>query len=306
VVPIIAGDRVFTYGAMGELRCLELATGKLIWERKTFDEFNSKKPFRGEPPEGYFGIGSSPIIERNKIIVNVGGDTAGAGVVAFALDSGKTLWKATAERASYSSPLAATIGETRHLIFVTRLNVVSLDPDNGNIRFQFPFGRTGPTVNAASPVVFGDRLLVTASYGVGSVFARITAGGAEVLWRDPDILASQYTTCIEKDGLLYGIDGRQDGPPADLKCIDPAAQKTLWTVPGFGYATLLRAGDALLILKTDGTLVLAAAEPQAYRELARAEVTRETVRALPALADGRLYVRDTGGLKCLELRAASE
>jgi outer membrane protein assembly factor BamB len=301
-VPIIAAGRVYVHGAMGDLRCLDAATGKILWARSTYEEFSSKKPFRGEPPEGYFGRAASPIVEGDKVIVNVGGDTQEAGIVAFAADTGRTVWKATAERASYSSPVAATVGGVRHVIFVTRLNVVSLDPESGKVRFQFPFGRTGPTVNAANPVIWDGHLFVTASYGIGSALAKISGDHAEVLWRDPGILASQYTTCVEKDGCLFGIHGRQDGPPAELRCLDPRARKVLWSQPSFGYATLIRAGDKLLILKTDGTLVLAAANPHKYEELARTQVCDTTTRALPALADGLLYVRDTKVLKCVDLR----
>src|SRR5208283_130882 len=111
---------------------------------------------------------------------------------------------------------------------------------------------------------------------------------AEVLWRDPDIMASQYATCIEHDGNLYGVEGRQDGPPADLRCFDAKACKVLWTQPAFGYASLIRAGDKLLILTTEGTLVLAAANPHKYQELARRQISETTVRALPALAEGLL------------------
>jgi hypothetical protein len=301
-VPLIARDRVFVYGAMGELRSLDLSTGKVRWERKTFEEFNSKRPFHGEPPEGYFGVASSPIVEDDKIIVNVGGDEDNSGIVAFAADTGRTVWRATRERASYSSPVAVSVEGTRHVIFVTRLRVVSLDPANGRVRLEFPFGRTGATVSAANPVVFDGHLFVTASYGIGSVLARIDGNGGEVLWRDREILASQYTTCVERDGCLFGIHGRQDGPPAELRCFDPRARKVLWRQPDFGYATLIRCGDRLLILKTDGILVLAAANHEKYEELASARVCENTARALPALSGGLLYVRDTDQLKCLDLR----
>ena len=150
-----------------------------------------------------------------------------SGIVAFAADTGKLLWQATGERASYSSPVAVTVGGVRHVIFVTRLNVVSINPADGSERFRFPFGKLGPTVNAANPVVFDEHLLVTASYGIGAVLAKIGQDGATVVWRDRDILASQYTTCVEKDGILYGIHGRQDGPPAELRCFDPMAQGPL-------------------------------------------------------------------------------
>jgi hypothetical protein len=170
------------------------------------------------------------------------------------------------------------------------------------VRFQFPFGRIGTTVNGASPVVFDGHLFVTASYRIGSVFAKINGDAAEVLWRDPAILASQYTTCVESGGSLFGIHGRQDGPLAELRCFDPKARKILWAEPSFGYATLILVGDKLLILKTDGTLVLAAANPNKYEELARTQVCENTTRALPALAEGLLYVRDTQVLKCIDLR----
>jgi outer membrane protein assembly factor BamB len=299
---IIAHGRVYVYGAAGYLRCLDARTGRMIWGRDTYEEFNSKADFHGEPPQGYFGIADSPIVEGDKLLVNVGGDATEAGIVAFAADTGRTLWKATRERASYASPVAVTVGGVRHVIFVTRLSVVSLDPDNGKVRFQFHFGRAGPTVNAASPVVVDGHLFVTASYGIGSVLAQLRGDRAFVLWRDPDILASQYTTCVESGGYLFGVHGRQDGPPAELRCIDPKAQKVLWTQPSFGYATLIRADNKLLIMKTDGTLVLAAVNPDKYEELARMRVCENVTRALPALAEGLLYVRDTKVLKCIDLR----
>lgn len=297
--PVIDRGRVYVHGAMGNLHCLDLATGETLWSRDTFADFGSKQPFRGEPPEGYFGMASTPIVEGDNVLLNVGGDAQEAGIVAFSRATGNTVWKATRERASYSSPVAVTVDGVRHVIFVTRLSVLSLDPATGRVRFQFPFGRLGPTVNAASPVVFDSHLFVTASYGVGGLLARISSDNAEVLWRDSKVLASQYTTCVEHEGCLFGIHGRQDGRPADLKCFNPKSRQVRWIEPLFGYATLLKAGHKLLILKTDGVLVLAAANLDRYEELARARVADTTTRALPALAAGRLYLRDTRTLRCL-------
>jgi hypothetical protein len=198
--------------------------------------------------------------------------------------------------------VATTVDGKRHVIFVTRLNVVSLDPATGEVRFRFPFGRIGPTVNAANPLVVDGHVFVTSSYGIGSVLARIGGDGAEIVWRDTEVLASQYTTCVEHDGHLFGINGRQDGPPPDLTCFDPKTREVAWTQPSFGYATLLKAGDKLLIVKTDGNLVLAAMNVDEYEELTRARICETTIRALPALAGGLLYVRDTRVLKCLDLR----
>lgn len=301
-VPIIHNGRVFVYGARGGLHCLDRKTGRKIWSRDTYEDYNSKRPFRGEPPEGYFGIGSTPLVEGNKLLVNVGGAAQKAGIVAFDLESGQTVWKSTEERASYSAPTAVTVDGVRHVIFAARFNVVSINPDNGEVRFRFPFGRPGPNVTAATPLAFDGHLFVTAAYGFGAVFAKLEKDDADILWRSDDVLSSHYTTSILHEGHLYGIHGRQDVGVADLRCFDPRTQEIHWTQNDFGYATLIRADGKLLILKTDGELVLAEPTPNRYHELDRARLFNNTTRALPALSEGRLYVRDTETLKCIDLR----
>jgi outer membrane protein assembly factor BamB len=289
-VPIIHLGRVYLLGPGGELACVTLEGGKKVWSRQVYREFDA--------PEGYFGAGSSPIVEGDKLLLNVGGRD-GAGLVAFSLADGKTVWKATDEAASYSSPAAATIDGVRHVVFVTRLNVVSVDPQQGSVRFQFPFGARGPTVNAANPLILGDHVFVSASYGVGAQWAKIGPRRATTVWESDDVMSSQYTTCVEKDGVLYGIDGRQDLGVARLRAFDPTTGKVHWTKEGFGTGNLILAGDKLLIMKTDGQLILADPSPESYRPLATAQLFDTTVQALPALSDGLFFARDTKTLKCV-------
>ncbi len=300
-VPLIHNGQIFIYGALGGLRAIDLATGNKRWERDTFEEFNSKKRVRGEPAEGYFGIGSTPILVDGKLLVNVGGDTNQAGIVAFDPANGKTLWTATSERASYSSPIAAVFGDTKHVIFAARFNIVSVDPANGHERFRFPFGRPGPNVTAANPLVLGNKVFVSASYGFGATLAEIGPAGAKIVWHNDDVMSSQYTTCVEDNGFLYGIHGRQDVGLATLRCFDPLTQKIHWSQEDFGYATLIKADGKLLILKTDGELVLAEVNPKEFHELARASIFKTETRALPALSDGLLFARDTRSFKCLSV-----
>jgi outer membrane protein assembly factor BamB len=238
----------------------------------------------------------------DKLIVNVGGDQADAGMVAFALKDGQTLWKSTKERAGYSSPVLAVVNGLRHVICITRLSVISIDPTNGKLQFQFPFNGPGPKVSAANPVILGDDVFVTASYAAGAVVANIQPKAAKILWQSDEVLSSQYTTPIAVDGKLIGIHGRQDVGEPILRCIDPQTQKVLWEKPGLGYATLIAADGKLLILTTEGELILASLDTTAYRELARATLSNRTIRALPALSKGLLYVRDTDTLKCFDLR----
>jgi outer membrane protein assembly factor BamB len=197
--------------------------------------------------------------------------------------------------------VSATIDGVRHVVFVTRLNVVSVDPRTGAVRFQFPFGQRGPTVNAANPLILGDHVFVSASYGVGAQWAKVGAKRATTVWENDDVMSSQYTTCVEKDGMLYGIDGRQDVGVARLRAFDPKTGKVYWTEEGFGTGNFILAGDKLLIMKTDGELILAEPSPKAYRPLAKARLFDTTVQALPALSNGLLFARDTQSLKCVQV-----
>jgi len=291
-VPLIHDGKVFALGVAGALRCHDLANGDKRWQRELLKDF--------DVPPSYFGVGSTPVVVGDKLLVNVGG-REGAGIVAFNIADGTRAWKATDEGASYSSPTVTTIGGKTLAVFVTRLNVVGLDSATGEVRFRFPFGQRGPTVNAATPLVIDSHLFVSSSYGVGAVWAKLTPTGAKELWRSDEVMSSQYTTCVYKDGALFGIDGRQDLPPAHLRCFDPRTQKVFWTEENFGTGNLILAGDKLLILKTDGELILAAADKSRYRQLARAQVLEGTAQPLPALARGLLYVRDETTLKCLDV-----
>ena len=296
-VPLIHERRVYVFGSAGGLRALDAKNGNVIWTRETHRDFGAK--------EGYFGAGSTPLIEGDRLIVNVG-SRDGAAVVAFDRSTGKTLWRAVDDVASYSSPIAATVDNVRHVILVTRFNAVSVDPMDGAVRFIFPFGKRGPTVNGSSPIVIDGHLFLTASYGIGSVLRRIHPTTADEVWQDQQLMASQYATCVQSDGLLYGLDGRQDGGrrSATLKCFNPKTRRLHWSKDGFDYGTPIKADGKLIVLTSGGDLILTSLNSERYHELARASVLEDTPRGyrLPALANGRLYVRDNHSLKCLDLR----
>jgi outer membrane protein assembly factor BamB len=306
-VPIIHQGRVYVFGVRGGLRCLDLQTGETVWSQETHRDFGA--------PEGYFGAGSTPIVEGDRLLVNVGAPRGRAGVIAFDLASGHMLWKAVEDHASYSSPVAATIDGVRHVIFVTRLKTLSIDPANGQVRFEFPFGQRGPTVNGASPVVVNGHLFVTAHYGVGAVYAKIGRSSADRVWASDEVISSHYATPIAIDGRLYGLHGQERVTASELRCVDPKpmavssnASRTTrdflihWSRRDFGYGSLIAADGKLLALLTTGDLVLVQPSPDGYRELGRANLFDTTTRALPALANGRLYARDQQSLKCIDLR----
>lgn len=291
-VPTIAGDKIIVFGVAGNLRCLERATGREQWSRETWREFRA--------PEGYFGAGSTPLVHDGRIIVNVGGPK-GAGVVAFALSDGKTLWQTGDDLASYSTPVVMKIGGQDRIVVVARLHCLLLDPATGKELARLPFGARGPTVNAATPLILGDKLFLTASYGIGATLVKVSDTKFEPLWQSDDLLSSQYTTPVMHKGLLYGLHGRQDVGSAELRCVDPANQKVLWSEPRFGAGHLLLVGDSIIAITTDGKLTLLKASGEKYERLAQATLTQGTVQALPAYSNGLLLFRDTGKLYCFDL-----
>jgi outer membrane protein assembly factor BamB len=295
-VPVVAGERVIVLGAAGTLACLDATTGRRQWVRETHRDFAA--------PEGYFGAGATPLVVADRVIVNVGGAKQKAGLVAFDLASGETAWQTLADAASYSAPVAVEVDGKPHVLAVTRLACLLVDAATGEIRWQFPFGQRGPTVNAATPVLLAaNRLLVTAAYGIGTVSASFDGQGATPVWEGVDSLATQYCTPLVVAGHLYAIDGRDDVPPADFKCLDPATGRVLWVERNFGYGTLIAADGRLIAAKTDGELLLVEPDPAALTILARGRPFGRNqagaMRALPALAAGRLYLRDDRRLICL-------
>ncbi|HUG92298.1 MAG TPA: PQQ-binding-like beta-propeller repeat protein, partial [Planctomycetaceae bacterium] len=191
--PLLTETSCYTYGAEGKLVCTDLATGRTLWTRDVLQDFNLRHPESGLP-NWFFGIGCTPVLEGNLLIALVGGQPD-SGVVAFDARTGKTVWEAvgrdtwdgatndTGERfrwtaeeqvVSYSSPIVATIHGRRHLLCFVRQGLVSLDPQTGRVNFKYWFrSRTFESVNAARPVVIGEKIFLTAAYQAGSALLAV-------------------------------------------------------------------------------------------------------------------------------------
>lgn len=288
-VPVIHQDRVFLFGAAGRLHCVDLAKGRELWSR------NLAKDYRAR--DGYFGAGSSPLVVGNLILVNVGGRSTEASIVALDWQSGETRWSALKDDASYSAPILRRSKGMTTALFITRMRLLELNPETGKRIFELPFGKQGPTVNAASPVTIDeDHLFVTASYGIGAQLLSLDSSPPKIVWESDDTLSSQYPTPVHDAGHLYGVHGREDGAPAELRCIEAKTGRTKWQRPQFGMAHLILADGKLLAQRTEGELLLLALTPDRYRELGRVALTENVIaRAQPALSNGRYFVRDNGG-----------
>ncbi len=294
--PTVVDGVVYTFGAEGKLNALALATGKPIWSEDTAKRFGVEK--------GFFGAAGSPIVEDGRVIANVGGKEAG--IVAFDAKTGKVLWTATKDEASYSSGIAATIGGKRLLVFLTRANLIGLEPATGKVQFQKRWrALQQASVNAATPIIvsnpMGDFIFVSAEYGPGAGVFRVNGATLTPLWTDDDTLNNHYATSVYRDGILYGFHGRQEYGQA-LRAVDFRTGKVQWSQERFLAGSLMLVGDKLLILRESGELVLATATPEAFKPIARAQILPATVRAFPALVGGLLYARNIKTMVCVDLR----
>lgn len=287
--PAISEDRVYLLGAGGQFHVLDLQTGKLLWKRNLLTDYRIGRSF--------FGIGTSPLIEENLLVLNIGGQDD-AGIVAFEKTTGKEVWRSTKHEASYASPVVATMDGVRHLIFFTREGLVSLDPKTGDVRFTRPWrARINASVNAATPIVVGDEIFISACYDTGGLLVRGKKDGIEEIWKNNESLICHYSTPVAINEFLFGFDGRQE-EGANFRCVEWKTGKVRWKQDGFGCGSVLAADGKLFVMTEGGELVLVQPTGETYRELARAPVLRGPVRAHLALSGGRLYGRDNRKLVC--------
>lgn len=291
-VPQIVDDWIILHSASGGVHCLAMADGSVRWSRDLRKEFGAD--------DGYFGAGNTPLVSGVVVIVNVGAKKQKAGVVAISLLDGSTFWTATEADAGYASPILyrhgnADSGTPTTAIVPTRLTTYGIDPDTGRVRWEFPFGQRGPTVNAATPIVLTNgHLLQTSSYGIGYVSAQIDATRVEIL-RKGDELASQYATPVAVGNYVYASDGREDGGYGNYKCLDPAAGTVHWEEVGMPICHTIAVDSQdrseLLIVGVDGRVWLAPATQQGFQPIWHSRLPMGKYRALPALSGNRLLVR---------------
>jgi outer membrane protein assembly factor BamB len=328
--PVIDGERVYTMGAEAKLHCLELASGKVMWKRDLRAEY--------KVPQDFFGTASTPLVEGQLLIVNVGAP-GGPSVAALDKATGREVWRAGTEWGpSYASPVPAVVhGRRRVFVFAGGEStppaggLMSIDPATGHVDFAFPWrSRSFESVNASCPVVFDNKVFISASYRTGGALVEVRPDFTHrVLWTTQEF-ALHFNTAIHRDGYLYGFDGRNE-PDASLACVDAATGKVVWRetpewmdtietrgearkqVMGTYRGSLLAVDGAFLCLGEMGHLLWMDLTPRGYKEVSRAWLfaARESW-GLPVLSRGLLYVaqntrdllRGTGPrLLCYDLRA---
>lgn len=294
-VPTIAGETVYIFGAAGNLRCLKLSDGKSVWKRDLFSDYKAN--------EGYFGAGSSPLVIDGQVIVTVGGRNGG--VIALQPESGKTNWKTDSITASYSAPTQISYNGKPAVAALNKLTFQIIAPKSGKLLYETDFGKRGPTVNAALPLVFDNKLFLSSSYNVGAKLIDL-ADSNKTIWENDSSMSSQYTTCIYHAGFLYGTNGREDFGNGALRCVNALTGEVAWEAEEFGLAHLIKVNDQMLIWNIDGTVMLADLNNKSFLKKESAKIFSGNSKSLPALSNGRLFVKSNaesgpGKIVCLQV-----
>ena len=287
--PTVSDGRVYTLGATGILNCLESASGERVW---TFD---ITKNTGAKVPE--WGFAGSPLVEGNKVIVQAGGAPE-ASLAAYDRATGRPLWTAGGGRASYASPMIATLGERRQIVMLNYASCTGHDIETGRVLWQYDWRGAQP--KAAQPVPVGDgRVVISAGYGVGADTFRVAPSDgerwtAEPLWQSRHLRA-KFANFVHRAGHLFGLsDGR-------LTCVDADTGDRAWRGERYGHGQLLLVRDLLLILSERGDIALVEADASRFTERARFHLFDDKTWNSPALAGRYLLVRNHREMACVEL-----
>jgi outer membrane protein assembly factor BamB len=296
--PLIEDDLLYAAGAQGRLVCVKRADGKVCWERDLQADLQLK--------EGLFAFGPGLATDGSRLYLNAGGVDATSGIIALDKRTGQTVWAATDHAMAYTVPRLATIHGCRLLLVLTETGLACLDPDNGHEHWTYPFhSKAADTINAVTPAVQDDLVLLVAGPGPGSVCLRITSDlSHSEVWQDRRVLDSQFNSLVHHAGHVYGFTARRQGGSI-FKCLELATGSLRWE-----YSSPLDRGQAiaangrLILLGEHGLLTSLHLDPA---RLAVISTTSQPLLASPcysspALHHGLLYIRNESTLLCLDLR----
>jgi outer membrane protein assembly factor BamB len=291
--PTLFGNTVITLNAELALQSFDAASGKPLWTRDLMRDHGGQNI--------QWKNAASPLLDGG--LLYVGGGGAGESLLAIEPANGSVVAKAFDEKITHATPTAATILGKRQIIFFLQSGLLAVEPKTLMPLWSYKFPYRVST--AASAVVAGDIVYCSAGYGVGAGAVKLTNAGGK--WEAKEIyrvtgdkqLANHWSTPVVHNGHLYGMFQFKNYGDGPIKCVEIATGKVKWERPGFGPGNVVLAGDKVIALSDAGELVLFAADPTAYKELARAKILEGKCWTTPVLSDGRIYARSTREAVCL-------
>jgi outer membrane protein assembly factor BamB len=281
--------RIYALGATGELRSLDAKTGKAAWSRNILKDNGAQNL--------EWGMSGSPLIVDDKVIVLPGG-TSGKSVAAYNRNTGQPVWQALNDKQAYVSPMLAELAGKRHVVVVTSSRVVGLEARDGSIVWEYPWN-TSMGINCSQPIVVSDnRLFISSGYGKGAALIELTRSGdnlsARTVWENT-AMKNKFNSSVLHEGHIYGLD------EGILTCVDVATGARKWKGGRYGYGQLLLASGHLIVLSDTGELALVKATPDQHTEVAKFSALEGKTWNYPALAGGRLLVRNATHMACYNI-----
>ncbi|HEV8540927.1 MAG TPA: PQQ-binding-like beta-propeller repeat protein [Verrucomicrobiae bacterium] len=287
----IQDHRVYSFGATGILKCIDLAAGNVIWTKDAVQESGARIPD--------WGFASSPLVTGGEVIVSVGG--ADGPLRAYAAQDGKLVWASGRGGPDYSSPVFASFLGTPQIVDFSTVGVVGHAMD-GKVLWEYPWPGGHPHISL--PIVVSSNLFVASSgYGTGAELVRLDhdprdPGGrwnGSRVWKSIG-LKSKFGPLFHYGECVYGLD---DGI---LTCLELKTGQRRWKDGRYGHGQGLLVHDLLLLTSEGGEVILIKPNPEKLMELGRFRVFSEKTWNPPALAGEYLLVRNDQEAACLQLR----
>jgi len=241
------------------------------------------------------------LVLDNLVIIS-GGQTNGPTLLSYQQDNGSPVWKAGTDEASYSSPTIATLCGRREVLSLNAANLTAHDPADGHIQWQYTWKGWGP--RCSQPLALeGDRVLLSAGFGLGSVLLQVKADAsgklsATEVWKNLR-LKTQFSSVVVRDGYAYGLD------EGLLACVDLATGERKWKDGHYGFGELVLVHDLLLVQTEPGPVALVEANPAEFREAGRVNALDSKTWNNPAVAGDFLLVRNDKEAICFKLATRS-
>jgi len=281
--------KIYALGATGELRVLDAQNGRLLWKTNILIDSGVANLT--------WAMSASPLIVDDKVITLPGGHH-GRSVAAYNKNSGELAWQSLDDNQAYVAPMVATVAGKRQLLIVSSKRLMGLNVEDGSLLWEYPW-RTEMGINCTQPIVVDDKhIFISAGYGQGSALVRITARDkvfkVEKIWSN-NRMKSKFNTPVLHENHVYGLD------EGILQAIDVRTGIQKWKGGRYGYGQILLANGHLIISTEKGEVALVKATPEGHEELAKFTAIRGKTWNNPAIADGKLIVRNQTEMVCYDL-----
>jgi outer membrane protein assembly factor BamB len=290
--PTIANGEVYSLGAKGDLLCLKGKTGELKWATNILEDCGAEVVT--------WGMSSSPLVVGDLVVVNagVGAKDRKRALAAYDRNDGTLVWAKGDQPAGYSSPMLATLCGVRQVLLFDAGGLAGFDLLTGKELWRHPW-KTYQDMNIIQPVVLpGDRVFLSSETSNGCAVLQVTKAGkkfaVEPVWAN-NRMGAKYANPVHLDGFIYGLSGGL------LVCLDAETGERRWRGKSYGHGQLLAVAEHLVVLSERGFLALVDASPEGFRERGRLEVFGDKTWNTPALAGGRLYLRNHVEMACVEV-----